>query len=439
MRNFTAHLPDVRDRPKSTSLTYFFKQAIETGLNFHLCKPYEFAKLQALIAAHRTTSAARRLLDTPSQESQEWIHYACPDLTMNRYSVLVRITAVFVSWLSLCAPAVSQTAGGDQQDRVVGLAFVGRSVADLDRSVAFYKAIGFREDSGTDPAWHKDKVIAHLYGVDRIETRTARMFVTNAASGQPFVVYLRELKGNKRRNLAGHPAWEPGATHFSLVVPDAQLLWSQLQAAGLLRARTWGAQLIAPPGQTKGSIAYLTDPDGLDIELLNQRPAAPIEAGHIANPDTLSGVGHAGLVVLDSARSRAFYGQVLGGHLQNADSPWLKGDFYDSVVGGHGNIVRIYDESFPEAAAPQFHLNFALIEFQNRKQPVEAYDITDIGVGYVGFQVQGLDALLAQAKAAGARVVSKPEIAVEKDGTREVLMRDPDVGGFVELFEKPKH
>ncbi len=41
-----------------------------------------------------------------------------------------------------------------------------------------------------------------------------------------------------------------------------------------------------------------------------------------------------------------------------------------------------------------------------------------------------------QAKAAGATVVSKPEIGVEKNGTREVLIRDPDVGAFVELFEK---
>jgi PAS domain S-box-containing protein len=40
------------------------QQAIKAGFNFHLCKPYEFTKLQELIAAHRTASAARRLLDT---------------------------------------------------------------------------------------------------------------------------------------------------------------------------------------------------------------------------------------------------------------------------------------------------------------------------------------------------------------------------------------
>jgi catechol 2,3-dioxygenase-like lactoylglutathione lyase family enzyme len=356
----------------------------------------------------------------------------------NRNSIVKRLIAVCAPWLVLCAPAMCQTSGGDQQGAVVGLAFVGRMVADLDQSVAFYKAIGFSQDPAAGTAWRKDKFVAQLYGVDGIETRTARMFIINAASGQRFVVYLRELKGIKRRNLAGHPAWEPGATHFSLVVPDAQLLWSRLQARGMLRARSWGAQLIAPPGQAKGTIAYLTDPDGLDIELLNQRSTAPKEAGRVENPDTRPGVGHAGIVVLDSAKARAFYGELLGGHSQSADAPWLKGDFYDSVVGGHGNVMRVYDESFPEASAPAYRLNFALIEFQNRKQPVATYNITDIGVGYVGFEVDGLDALLKRVKAAGAKVVSDPGVVALRDGTREVMLRDPDVGGFVELFERPK-
>jgi catechol 2,3-dioxygenase-like lactoylglutathione lyase family enzyme len=352
--------------------------------------------------------------------------------------LLKRIVAAGVVWLALCLPVFSQSPGNDRQGRVVGIAFVGRMVADLDRSIAFYKAIGFSEDPASGTTWRPDQPTDNLYGVDRVQTRTARMFIINEASGQPFSVQLRQVKGIKRANRADHPAWEPGATHFSLVVPDAQLLWSQLQASGKLHARSWGAQLITPPGQSKGTIAYLTDPDGMDIELLNQRPKAISQAGHPPNPDTRPGVGHAGLVVLDSAKAGAFYGEVLGGHPQAADAPWLKGDFYDSVVGGHGNVMRVSDESFPEASAPAFSLNFALIEFQNRKKPVEPYAITDIGVGYVAFQVEGLPTLLMRAKAAGARIVSHPEVVVLGDGTREVMMRDPDVGGFLELFEKPK-
>jgi catechol 2,3-dioxygenase-like lactoylglutathione lyase family enzyme len=346
-----------------------------------------------------------------------------------------RIVAACAPLIFLCAPALCRSAGGAQEGRVVGLAFVGRMVADLDKSVAFYKAIGFTQDPAVTTTWRRDKGIDHLYGVHDMQTRTARMFVVNDASGRPFAVYLREVKGLNRRNLAGHTAWEPAASHFSLVVPDAQSLWAQLQAGGILRARSWGARLIAPPGQNKGTIAYLTDPDGLDIELLNQRPAALKEPRQIDVPDTRPGVGHAGIVVLDLLKARAFYGDLLGGGPQTADAPWLKGDFFDSVVGGHGNIMRVFDESFPEAAAPSFRLNFALIEFQNRKKPVEPSNITDIGVGYVGFQVHGLNALLSRVKAAGARVVSDPGIVELGNGMRAAMVRDPDAGGFVELFE----
>jgi len=337
----------------------------------------------------------------------------------------------------LCAPAVSATPPAEQ-GKVVGLAFVGRMVADLDRSVAFYKELGFRQDPAANPAWRRDEVLEHLYGIGSVETRMAKMYVINSSTQQHFVVYLRELRGLNRRNLANHTAWDPGVSHFGLIVPDAQQTWEQLKAASLLHARSWGGELIAPPGQKKGMLAYLTDPDGLDIELIGQRPAAPAEGGRPARPALLPGVNHVGLVVLDSDKARAFYGDLLGGHLLTTEAPWLKGDFYDSAVGGHGNILRFYNEVFTDAAAPSSHLNFELVEFQNRKKPVVPASITDIGVGYVGFEVQGLDAFLKRVEAAGGKPLSNSGIVSMRSGTREVMVRDPDVGGFVELFEHPK-
>jgi hypothetical protein len=64
--------------------------------------------------------------------------------------------------------------------------------------------------------------------------------------------------------------------------------------------------------------------------------------------------------------------------------------------------------------------------------------ITDIGVGYVGFEVQGLDAFLKRVESAGGKPISNSGIVTMRSGTREVMVRDPDVGGFVELFEQPK-
>ena len=338
--------------------------------------------------------------------------------------LIVRLAIV----AALCAGLVAPSGAGAAQGRVVGVAHIGRMVSNLDRSLRFYKAIGFTQDASVDPSWHDDASLNRLYGIKGARSRVARMVLDSSVSGQPFVVYLRELKGIRRRNLAGYVAWEPGASHFGMIVPDAAALWAQLKASGMLWARSWGGELIPLPGQTQGALAYVTDPDGLDIELIDQR---------LVRPASLPGFNHLGLIVLDSDKARAFYGELLGGKLQTDVAPWMSGDFTDAVVGGHGNVLRFYNEAFAEVNTPASSMNFELVEFQNRKKPVETYGIADISVGYVALQVEGLDALLARAQAADARVVSTRGVVTLRDGSRAVLIRDPDVGGFIELFERP--
>ena len=319
--------------------------------------------------------------------------------------------------------------------KVLGIAFVGRMVADLDKSVPFYEAIGLTRDSSVDSSWRRDDALNHLFGIEGARFRTAKLTVNSNISGKAFAIYLHEAQGIKRLKVGSYPPWEPGASHFGLVVPDAALVWSQLKASGMLRARSWGGELIPFPGETQGALAYMTDPDGLDIEIINQRPAKPAQDGRPARPGIPPGLSHAGLVILDSDKAKAFYGNLLGGQLVEANSPWMQGDFTDSAVGGHGNVLRFFNESFAEAADPHSMMHFELVEFQNRKKPVAAYAISDIAVGYVGFEVSHIETLLAKARDAGAHVVSQGGVVKLNDKSRAVLIRDPDVGGFIELFE----
>jgi catechol 2,3-dioxygenase-like lactoylglutathione lyase family enzyme len=129
--------------------------------------------------------------------------------------------------LFLAAPAQSE------DGKVVGIAFVGRLVSDLDKSVAFYEALGFKQDPGANPAWRNDDFTEQLYGLPDMQTRMAKMVTNSMASGKPFAVYLREIKGVPRKTVTGFPPWEPGATHFGLVVPDAPAVWEKLQQARL--------------------------------------------------------------------------------------------------------------------------------------------------------------------------------------------------------------
>ncbi len=358
------------------------------------------------------------------------------------------LLAMCASLVAMAGTANSQTASAAEPPavaapggagRVVGIAFVGRMVANLDKSVAFYKAIGFAQDTGVDSSWHKDAGLDGLFAIKGAQYRAAKLTINSNVSGQPFAVYLRELKDIKRKSLAGHSFWEPSSTHFGLTVPDAEELWSQLNSSGMLWPRTRDGKLVAPPGQTKGSSGFITDPDGLDIELANQRPAGPAENGRPASPANLPGISHIGLVALDLDKMRGFYADVLGGQPLNIPTQWMQGDFVDSMTNSQGNIMRGSGELFPEAAAPGSRLRLETLEYQNRKKAVDDYSISDIGVGYLGLQVQDLDSLLARVNASGAKMISRGGVIKLQDGSRAVLVRDPDVGAFVELFEPPKN
>ena len=304
---------------------------------------------------------------------------------------------------------------------VVGMAFAGRMVSDLDKS------------------WRKDEVMNRIHGVKGVESRMAKLTInTNLGEKTPFTLYLHEFRGLKRRNvMGGKTAWEPGAAHIDLTVPDAGKTWSDLKAAHMLWPRSWGGELVALPGSSKGTLAYITDPDGMDIEIVEQRPGTPAADGRPARPADPPGFNHVGLVSVDADKAEGFYGALLGAQLPTAPSMWMSGDFLDSAVGGHGNIIKIVNAMFLLAADRDARIRFELVRYENRGRTVQPYDIADIGVTLVGFEVTDIASLITRLKGAGVTVVSDGIVEM-KGGYRVALVRDPDVGMFVELYEPPK-
>jgi catechol 2,3-dioxygenase-like lactoylglutathione lyase family enzyme len=354
-------------------------------------------------------------------------------------SVVAFVCAVALASLALSPVVQAAPQFGANKGQVVGLEFDGRSVSNLDKSVEFYKLLGFTEVSGVDKSWRVDPVMNRIHGTKGVESRMAKLTInTNIGEQTPFTLYLREFRGIKRRNvMEGKTPWEPGSTHMEVVVPDADKLWSDLKAANMLWPCTWGGKLIAVPGQTKGTMAYITDPDGMDIEIIEQRPAVPAADGRPARPADLPGLNHVGLIILDPDKAEGFYGSLLGAQMPAAPTQWLSGDFMDSAVGGHGNILRMYNGTYALAADRDARMRFEVIEYENRKKPVAPYDITDSGVNWIGLEVTDIDDLLVRLKGAGTKVVSDGIVEM-KGGYRVALVRDPDVHAFVELYEPPK-
>ena len=319
--------------------------------------------------------------------------------------------------------------GANKSGKVLGLAFESLRVSDLNRSIGYYRALGFALTGDSNPPWAVDEAANGLYNAPGVSSRTATLTIASTASGQPFTLYLREYKDFERGRRIDFPARNPSSTHVGLMAPEADALWAQLQSAGLLRPLSWDGRLIRMPGQTSGGLAYVRDPDGFNIEIIGLSPQA-------ANHPSLH---HLGLSVLNSSKAKAFYGDLLGAKFPNTPAEWLSGDMYDSVVGGHGYVLRFFNGTFPEAAAPQAAMRFELVEYQKPDlKEIDEYRCSDIAVGCVGLEVDGLDALCGRIKASGIKIWSEKGVVQRKDGTRAVIIRDPDVGAFVELFEKPR-
>ncbi|HTY62363.1 MAG TPA: VOC family protein [Acidobacteriota bacterium] len=319
--------------------------------------------------------------------------------------------------------------------RVVGLAFVSLQVSNLQKSIEYYRALGFTLAGNSNSSWIKDEAENRLYHTPGAMSRTAILKIPTTDSGRPFTLYLREYKDIERGSRADFPARDPSSTHLGLMVPEADALWEKLKQRGLLRPLSWEGKLMRLPGQTSGGIAYVMDPDGLDVEIIGVKPAKP--AGTQSASSDRPTLHHLGMAIIDSEKSKAFYGKLLGAEFPRTTPEWLSGDMYDAAVGGRGYVIRLINSTFPEASAPQTPMRFELVEYQKPNRTViPEYRYSDIAVSCVGMLVDGLDVLYARLIAAGVDIWSEGGIVQLMDGTRSVVVRDPDVNAFVELFEK---
>jgi catechol 2,3-dioxygenase-like lactoylglutathione lyase family enzyme len=333
-------------------------------------------------------------------------------------------------------------AGAASDDgKVLGMAFDGHQVSNLDQSIKFYEVLDFHL-SGKPTDWKVDKEANELGGTKGAESRTAIMVTQSSVSDKPFDLVLREYKGIDRKDWSKLTSADLGAGHMDLtVMDDCNPVMDKLKAIGLLKV----PQMNLPGGGAAASgprrFVFVQDPDGWFIELfakMKPAPGAPPEGPKVSNSTATqqnierlgmqAGFNHIGLNIIDPVKALAFYQGIMGG-----DYPPLP----DPAPAGTAPRMTMLNGWFPQATTSGIVRLELLGSPQNRdKQPPDQH-FADIGVNYVGFQVTDLDAVYAKAKAAGAITVSDGGIVNVKDG-RAVMLRDPDVGGFVELWEPKK-
>jgi len=321
----------------------------------------------------------------------------------------------------------------DRPADVVGLGFVGHNVSDLERAIKFFEAIDFKLVEGPS-GWTVDKELNKLDNTAGAESRTATMKVQSSVSDVPFMLVLRQYRGIQRQDWAKANSWDLLSSHIDLTVDGSvSALLDKLEALNMLKMPEVNG--LTNPRQQQGfrRFAFVQDPDGLTIEYFGKpipNPGDPPPAPTISNSSATAqnidrlgkqaGFNHYATNVVDPEKARDFYVKALGG-----DYP---------VFQNTGANQILQNGWFPQATTNsnlRIELGFFTVNKGKTPPPVK---LQDINANYAGFQVSNIETAYARAKALGAITVSDGGIVSYHNG-RAVLVRDPDVGGYLMLWQ----
>lgn len=145
---------------------------------------------------------------------------------------------------------------------------------------------------------------------------------------------------------------------------------------------------------------------------------------------TDSSAHHTAVTVSDLDRAVDFYQNALG--LSIADRFAVGGEAFATAVdqtGASGRFVHLVAGDGTADAADRVRIE--LVEFEPEGEPRGADDLVEPGTSHVGFEVDDVDAAVADLPD-DATLVSEPQTT--ESGARVVFVRDPE-GNLVELLE----
>lgn len=343
------------------------------------------------------------------------------------------LRAGFLAALTLnVATSLLQAQPAQRPSDVLGLSFVGHQVADLERAIKFFEAIDFNVADGPT-AWKVDEEVNRVGNTSGAEIRTAVMRVQSSVSDIPFDLILRQYRGIERQDWSQRNSWDLLASHIDLTIEGSvSPLLDKLEALGMLKMPEING--LPNPRQQPGfrRFAFIESPDGLVIEYFGKAPAQPNAPPLVANSTATNanidrwgkqaGFNHYATNIIDVHKAQDFYVKVLGG------------DYPDEHAEGAQVMLHGW---FPQARTNQ-NVRVELIFFElNKGKTAPPMKFQDINANYAGFEVSNIETAYARAKEHGAITVTQGGIMKYGNG-RAVVIRDPDVGGYIMLWEPGK-
>jgi predicted enzyme related to lactoylglutathione lyase len=288
------------------------------------------------------------------------------------------------------------------------------SVADLDRSVAFYRALGFQTESPVGTSQPLPDFVLKLVDVfPGTRFRNAMM----KFPGGDFELELTEFRG-----IELHPA-KP-----RIQDPGAALLIAQVRDVGavLTRVKSTGASVVTPGGasirneQAEVRAAAVRDPDGLYVA--------------IVKPDSLPAGDDRFVIsarwanVVEDVDANPRYLSALG--FATKLTQWDAANPSLTILGVAGSKYRSRGAELPDSS-----VRLSFYEWKGVDRKSVHPRIPDPGSPAIGIEVRDLEAAETAIKSAGGSVITQGGSIQLPSGDRLAFLRDPG-GVLIELTQK---
>ena len=332
------------------------------------------------------------------------------------------IRAAAIAALLLSSLTFAQTAPAPASNSfITGVGNYSHIVADLDKSLAFYRDVIGLQPSAPPQAFSGNPAIMKLGNTVGAQSRYVALPVPGSAIG----VELIEYKDIARTPV--HPRFQdPGAANLIVRLRDVDSVLDKVK-------KTPGAKVLSAGGVAAtigngGKTVFIQDPDGFVLEL--GQAGAP-RGGAAAAPQPEGNIVGGGfeLAVEDTAKTVAFYQSVLGFKL-TPGTTFNPDKVMNETAGVPGGAFKQ-----SRGPIPGTNTNITFIEFSQVDRKPMKTRVQDPGTAILQLNVNDMDGLMKMLKGSGAEIVSTGGEPVSLGNSKLVIVRDPN-NLFLELIQR---
>jgi catechol 2,3-dioxygenase-like lactoylglutathione lyase family enzyme len=295
---------------------------------------------------------------------------------------------------------------------------IGMTVADMDRSLAFYtQVLSFTPVSDVEVT---GSAYEHLQGVFGLRMRVVRLRLGDEAL--VLTAYLAPKGRPIPVDSRSHDRW---FQHIAIIVSDMERAYGWLRQRKVEHASTGPQRLPAWNATAAGIQAfYFKDPDGHPLEILQFPPDKGDAKWHRPTEQLFLGIDHTAIVVRNTEDSLKLYRDVLGlAVVGESENYGPEQEHLNNVFGARLRITTLR-----AAAGPAIECLEYLAPRDGRPFPADAR-ANDLVHWQTTLITRDLEATAHRVRAGRFPLVS-PGIVALADGqlgfTTGLLVRDPD-------------